>query len=444
MTRMRKKLSIARVFGLLFKGLFLLVIIGIAMSIATPLWNRWVVYPRLEKEKHALQSRFKRPATMITLTDYSGALHCHSFWSHDSRGQLSEILPAAKAAGLDYIFFADHRRADLDSFPRSLDGTFDGITFVSGTESPGASMMVTPMKPAVINWELPRDSLIKKVVKDGGMVFYLHSEDADHNWGNPDYQGMEIYNIHTDLLDEKSPLKFLLNGAINSDQFRHWCYRELFDEQTEIMSRWDSLNRHRKIVGIGSVDAHNNQSIRAKMLSDGRVEWVGSNAKTIKIKNPGWLEKRMFGPPDSSGWVFKREFDTYFHSFNFVNTHVFSPRKDAQSLKESLVKGNAYIAFESLAPAKGFQFFAASTPDIPVAIMGDSLSITKARTIQATAPFPVRFELYRDGKLIDHRDDAYDFTFDLKSKKGNYRLVARLYFQDHWVPWIYTNPIYLF
>ena len=92
--------------------------------------------------------------------------------------------------------------AELDTFPRGIHGVFEGVVIESGTESPGSSMMVTPMRSTVIDWTQDRNQIIHDVVSNDGMVFYLHSEDKKHDWANPDYQGMEIYNIHTDLIDE--------------------------------------------------------------------------------------------------------------------------------------------------------------------------------------------------------------------------------------------------
>lgn len=427
----------------ILKALAVLFLVLLVFVLARPLWNRYVVYPQLEAERTALWRKYKKPAKQIPLKDYKGVLHSHTYRSHDSRGVLPEILPAAQQAKLNFIFLADHRISDQDTFPRGIHGTFEGIVIESGTESPGASMMVNPLKSTILDWTQDRNQLIRNVVKEGGMAFYLHSED-DHDWGNPDYQGMEIYNIHTDLIDEKNPLAFLFNGMVNSGAYRHWSYRELFNEQTKILALWDSLNSHRRIVGMAAVDAHNNQSIRARYLPDGQVEWVGSNSKTIAVNKPGWKEKLLLGKPDVAGWAFKMELDTYFHSFNFDNTHIFSDTLSSRALKNQLVNGHAYISFESLAEADGFQFFSTDATGSFNAMMGDSVPREKAVRLQAVSPFPVRFELFKDGKLIDSKDNTYTYSYAMKGRKGNYRVVARLLLRKEWLPWVYTNPIYVY
>ncbi len=430
------------VFGL--KAMLVLLALILLFIIAKPLWNRFIIYPELEKERAELKTKYQKPQKTIDLQDYQGVLHSHTYRSHDSRGILEEILPAAHQAKLDFIFLADHRMAELDTFPRGIHGTFEGVVIESGTESPGTSMMVTPMRNTIIDWSTDRNQIIHDVVSNDGMVFYLHSENPKHDWANPDYQGMEIYNIHTDLIDEKSPVGFLLNGMINSGKYRDWSYRYLFDEQTDILARWDSLNTVRRIVGMAAVDAHNNQSIRARYTQDGNVEWVGSNAKTIKIVKPGWIEKWLLGNPDIAGWAFKMELDTYFHSFNFVNTHIFADTLSSRALRNQLVKGHAYIAFESLAEAKGFEFYGKSKAGKINGIMGDSILIADTKSLEVVSPYPVQFELFRNGKLIDSKADTYSYSYNLANQKGNYRIVARLKLRDELVPWIYSNPIYVY
>ncbi len=432
-----------RILSLALKVIALIISVLLLIIFTPPLWNEYIVYPQFETERAALWKKYKKPGRVIMHSDYKGVLHSHTYRSHDSRGIPEEIIPAAKQAKLNFIFLADHRMADQDTFPRGMHGTFEGIVIESGTESPGASMMVNPLKNTIVDWKSDRNQLIKKVVSEGGMVFYLHSEE-EHDWSNPDYQGMEIYNIHTDLKDEKSPLGFLINGAVNSGQFRHWAYRELFDEQTKILSLWDSLNNHRRIVGMAAVDAHNNQNIRARYMKNGDVEWVGNNAKTLSISKPGWKEKLLLGKPDIAGWAFKMELDTYFHSFNFVNTHIFGDTLSSRALKNELVKGHAYVSFESLAEADGFQFYTVNGKGALNAIMGDSVSAKEATALHAVSPFPVRFELFKSGKLIESKDNSYTFDYALKNKPGNYRLVARISLRNKLLPWIYTNPTYVF
>ena len=401
-----------KIFKILLKtviSLLVILIISALIYAAPSFWRNISVYPKLEKARNDLKAKYKEPTKYIKKTDYKGVLHAHSYWSHDSRGVIEEILPAAKKAKLDFIFLSDHAHSHLDSFPRAYHGIYDKIIIEAGTEKSG--LMVSPMKDTILNWKQPKDSLIKQVVNDGGLVLYVHTEEK-HDWANPDYQAMEIYNIHTDFKEEENEggtAALITNFIINGKQYRHWALREIFDEQKEILARWDSINQFKKVVGMAAVDAHNNQNIRARYTDDGMVEWVGPNADQISLVEPGWKEKLLLSDSNEIGWAFKFEIDTYFTSFNYVNTHVFSDSFNNKNIKENLVKGHVFIAFESLANAKGFQYFSTDADNNINAILGDSIASNSVAKIRAVSPFPVQFKLVKDGEIIDTKNEAYNY-----------------------------------
>jgi hypothetical protein len=426
---------------LIVTSILLVLIIAIIAIYTAPFWyKKFVTYPRLEKQRAEIWAQYKKPDQHINLTDYKGILHAHTYWSHDSRGTIKEILPAAKKANLDFLFFSDHPHAKLDTFPRSYSGVYDGIIIEPGSEKGG--LIVCPMDTVVLDWSVNQDDLIKNVVDNGGLAMYLHTEDP-HNWGNPDYQGMEIYNIHTDILDGEDLFSLIVNFAVNGKKYRHWAFREIYDDQTEILARWDSLNTVRRIVGFGAPDAHNNQNVRARYLDNGDVEWVGPDANTIKTGKPGILEKILLGDSDEAGWAFRFETDSYYGSFNFVNTHVFTDTLSNVAIKNNLVQGNAFVSFESLANATGFQYFAVDEKNNLSAIMGDSCLVKNAKSVKVVSPFPVKIEIFKNGPLMEFIENVYSHKFETKGP-GNYRIVASLKFDKKWTPWVFTNPIYIY
>lgn len=441
MKLIKKILSI--VLKVLF-GLIGLAILAFFIYSAPWIWCRVWIYPKLEKEKVAIQSTYKKPRVYISKTDYNGIIHMHSYWSHDSRGMLNEILPAAKEAKLEFLFFSDHPRSKLDTFPRSYHGVFDEIIFEPGTET-SEGLMVCPMDSVVLDWNQPQDEIIKQVVEMGGLALYLHTEEP-HDWDNPDYQMMEIYNIHTDLLDEEgSILPLIVNFAINGKKYSHWAMREIYDEQTEILANWDSLNGKRRITGIGAADAHNNQNIRARYNKNGMVEWYGPNADLLATVKPGLKEKLLLSKkPDEAGWSFRFETDAYFTSFNYVNTHVFCDTLSNVNIKDNLVAGRAFVAFENLAFADGFQYFSTDINNQVNAILGDSIPSGSVNQIKAVSPYPVQFKLIKDGKEIDTANDIYEYQYKPGNNAGNYRIEAHLKFGGEYTAWIQTNPIYIY
>ena len=198
-----------------------------------------------------------------------------------------------------------------------------------------------------------------------------------------------------------------------------------------------------RVESPAAVDAHNNQSFRARYLDDGRVEWIGPNAKTLEIVEPGLKETLLLADSNSNGWALKWEVDPYFISFNHVVNHVFSDTLTKYEIKSNLVDGHAFISFQSLAKADGFQYFTTDSNDGINAIMGDSISIESVSKLKAVSPLPVQFQLIRDGKVIDEVENVYEYDFDPNNLVGNYRIVAKLFLDDTWISWVFTNSIYI-
>ena len=309
-----------------------------------------------------------------------------------------------------------------------------------GSETRGT--LIWPLDSMVVDWQMDRAEMYKKVIADGGMVFYGHSEEP-HDWENPDFQGMEIYNIHTDSRDEDM-ISQAPNFTINGPSYRHWAYWEVFDEQTQILARWDSLNQKRRIVGISAADAHDNQNIRARYLDDGRVEWVGMNADAIDTTEAGLLEWLLLSDPDEAGWAFKWQIDTYYASFMLCTNYIFADTLTTESISRHILKGNMYTAFQNLADANGFVFYSRNKAGNLSAIMGDSVSVASSHSLNAVSPLPGQFRLIRNGKVIDTINDAYEYHYETLIFPGVYRLEVALYFDSKWTPWIYSNPIYIY
>jgi len=429
----------------IFKYLFLLVsgIVAIALIIFfTPaIWRHWVTYPRLEKQVGELQKLRKEPPVLTKLNTYRGVAHAHSYLSHDSEGTLYDIIPAAKADGINFIFLTDHPRHDLDTVPKGYHGNYDGVLIESGSEKQGFDCW--PLDSTVINWKENKDTVAKNIVAKGGIIFYAHTEEP-HNWANPYYQGMEIYNFHTDTKDE-SFFPQVINFLVNGNKFRPWALREMFNEQTKILARWDSLNLKRKIVGFSAVDSHENQNFRARLLKDGRIQWVGPNAKIIDTMEVKFWNRWLFSKPDQNGWVFKWLIDTYKEGFNYITNYVLADTLSVPSLAENMKKGHLFTAFKSLGDAKGFLYYSTGPGNQLNAILGDSIQLDQVKELHAVSPLPGRFRLIHNGKTVDATSgETYDYSWSGAVEKGAYRIEMYLKLQGKEIPWLYSNPIYIY
>jgi hypothetical protein len=424
------------VFGFLGLGLLLL-----AWAFVPGIWHRLFTYPRYEKEVAELAKLRKEPFSKINLATFRGAMHVHSYLSHDSRGTLVDLVSAAKKGGIDFIFLTDHPRGELDTLPKGFHGFHDGVLIEPGTEKQG--FCVWPLGPAIIDWKLQKDSIAKQVTSHGGLLYYAHSEEP-HHWDNPDYQGMEIYNFHTDTKDQ-SPFPVLLDAVINGKKYRQWVLRQFFDPQAPIMKHWDELNRTRKIVGFAAIDAHENQNLRARYLPDGRIQWVGNNAKNIDTMEVKFWNKWLFSEPDQSGWVFKFLVDTYESGFNYITNYVMADSLNTASIGKNIKQGHLFIAFKSLGDAKGFQFYGTDRNGHVSGILGDSIRLDQVKSLHAVSPLPGQFKLIQDGKIIKTSlEKSYEFTWGESLGKGNYRVEVELQLQGKFIPWIYTNPIVVY
>jgi len=432
----------------IFKGIKCLILIGFGLMLVLTLiflvpalWRNLISYPRFEKAVADFNKLCKEPGTVTAFNTYRGVMHVHSYLSHDSEGTLTDIIPAAKNAGIDFIFFTDHPRFDLDTFPHGYNGFYEDILVVPGSEKQGFDTW--PLDSSVIDWKENKDTIVKNVVRKGGILFYAHSEEP-HNWDNPYFQGMEIYNIHTDTKDE-TLAAHIVNFTINGRRYRHWAFREMFDEQKTILALWDSLNTNRKIIGFSAVDTHENQNFRARYLDDGRVEWLGPNAKPIDTVRISFWNRWLYSEPDPSGWIFKWMIDTYPSTFNHVTNYVLADTLTLESLTQNIKAGHLFTAFKSLGDAKGFQFRAENANGETSAVLGDSVQTLHLKTLYAVSPLPGQYRLIHNGRQIDvSGGEVYTYTWSGIVEKGTYRIEIHIKLNGNYIPWLYTNPIYVY
>jgi hypothetical protein len=432
---------IFRLIRYFFRLLALIFMVLLVILVAPPIFRHLITYPHIEREIKELQKLRKEPVLTTELRLFRGVMHVHSFLSHDSRGTLSDILTAARADDIDFIFLTDHPRGNIDTLPKGFYGLFGDVLIVPGSEKQGFDAW--PLDSAVIDWTRNKDSIAKEIVKAGGIVFYAHPEE-EHNWGNNWYQGMEIYNFHADTKDEFL-VPHIVNFMINGKKYPQWSFREMFDEQTAILARWDSLNTKRKIVGFSAVDTHENQNIRVRNIKDGRIEWSGPDAKVIDTTRVAFWNKWLLHPPDESGWVLKWMIDTYKEGFMYITNYVYADTLSVPSLSGHIKKGHLYTAFRSLGDAGGFMFDCTGQNGKICGIMGDSVSFDNMKSLRAVSPLPGRFILLHDGKVINTSSwNSYEYKWEEMIEKGAYRIEVHTRIKNKDLPWIYSNPIYIY
>jgi len=183
------------------------------------------------------------------------------------------------------------------------------------------------------------------------------------------------------------------------------------------MKKFDELNQSRKLIGIGSLDAHSNVKISK------RASW---------------------------------RFPSYASMFNVVHTIIVTRegfngqyKHDRNLVLNAVKHGNSYVGFSGLQNARGFLFTALS--DSVEVITGDSLGMGQEAKIRIVLPdsINVTTQLIRNGSILKEYSKK-GFIEVAVSESGIYRVQAfqeRImlpFFQKRSFPWILSNPIYIY
>ena len=129
-----------------------------------------------------------------------------------------------------------------------------------------------------------------------------------------------------------------------------------------------------------------------------------------------------------------------------MRTHVITERplvrdhaKDIASLLSALKKGRVYVAAEYFRKSKGFSFIL--TDNDRSACMGDDFMLENEACLTATLPTTAKIRMIKDGTVI-REEIGQDLTGRV-SEPGVYRVEAYLRVLGKYLPWIFSNPIYV-
>ena len=221
-------------------------------------------------------------------------------------------------------------------------------------------------------------------------------------WGDLDaegYTGIELWSFVTDSAERVNSIRELLGFIAAPSRFLDHPPQRNLDE-------WDRLCARRRCVALGGVDAHQ-----------------------VGIRVAGRVPLRLMA---------------YKRSFRYLRTHLLVDEPltrdvaaDRAAVFGALEAGHAYIAVDSLAPARGFRFWAEGDDRVG---MGDEAPAGEW-TMRVEVPLAARLRLLRDGKQVasgggrslEHRAEG----------PGVYRVEAYRDARGRERTWILSNPIYL-
>lgn len=237
------------------------------------------------------------------LHDYRGIIHCHSLYSHDSKGTYEEILAAAKAARVDFICMTDHPpRGDHGlSLREGWAGLHDGVLFIQGAEY-SDNILGLGLREPISGKD--RRGTIRAIHDQGGVAIACHPEGIT-DWSEFDEaDGMEIYNVHATVLKHKNDAAFVAKVIRMLKEDPEHSFGLLQELDPAILARWDEINQKRRFTGIAGNDSHQN------------VQFFGA------------------------------QLDPYPRAFKFVSTHVLAEELTQSAILGALKRGDCCVVFD--------------------------------------------------------------------------------------------------
>jgi hypothetical protein len=353
-------------------------------------------------------------AAVSALHDLAGVLHVHSLYS-DGTGTVPEIAAAAHANGLDFVLLTDHDT--LAARDHGEEGWHDGVLVIVGEEvSPRRQnhYLAFGLERPIDHGGLEAQEIVDRVIEAGGFGFLSHpfSRGSERfkraGQGMPwrdlecsGYVGLELWSFLTDSAELVGSIPQLVRFIVAPGRF-------LDHPPQANLERWDALCRRRRCVALGGVDAHQ-----------------------VGIRVRGRVPLRLM---------------SYKRSFRHLHTHLLADRpligdldRDREALFGALRAGRAYLAVDSVVPARGFRFWAEASEGRRVE-MGEEAEAAEW-VLRIGAPRAARLVLLRDGESVAETwGDALEHWIDAP---GVYRVEAYVDAHGRERTWILSNPIYL-
>jgi acetyl esterase/lipase len=314
--------------------------------------------------------------------DFRAILHVHAEDAEHTLGTREQVLSAAKQTGVNIILWTDHRGPAPDTWR----GLRDGVLFIVGSED---------------------DHQLRFPETNGADLKFLSHVEETPEASSDGFDGMEIYNRHTDAKLQREFAEYLKRAVAEPGEFRKLASKfesypdEVFAAGTGYLSgllaKYDQEIAKRRFTAIAANDAHRNQVFHDVVL------------------------------------------DPYEVAFRNVSTHILARELKEEQIRESLREGHAYIAHDWLCDPSGFAFVAAN--NLGVFDMGDRVPMLPKTQLVARLPVPGHVKLIHNGNLAaETRGTTFNFT---PKEPGAYRLEVWLDVAGEERPWIYSNPLYL-
>lgn len=339
-----------------------------------------------------------------------GNIHVHTLFS-DGTADHEQLAAIACQAGLDFVVITDHA-----IYAEGYEDWYGETLLLIGEEIPvaadghGNHLLILNARESLSAYRHDAQRAIDECHKRGGLSFIAHP--FEHNgafarepnrdwrdWEATGFTGLEIWNYASEF---RSHLTSRSRAALYK-LFPHWAIE---GPCPEALAKWDELlSTWGPIYAIGSSDAH------------GTAYHVGP------------LRREVLG---------------YRNTFHALNTHVLLPEpwsrdaiQDAALVYSALARGRAFVAYDGLTPARGFQFEAEC--DDQIYSMGDVIRTTRPVHFRIHLPRWARLRLIHNGRCV-----ARALTSNLiyaSASTGIFRVEVYQWYWGRLRSWILSNPI---
>ncbi len=357
--------------------------------------------------------------------EYSGVVDIRTTYS-DGSDTYEQIGRICDSLGLHFAIVADTNT--VEPLKAGLDKRW-GMTLIvpaveiSGRHGNERFIVLGDSIPLLPGSGVSVDSVIDDASRKGSSIILAQSLGSatkpDLRAGdNEDLTGMEVYNFERSWRSMFNIFQInKLFGAYLAYSVDPRTLNYVLQYPQKEMREFDRLNELRKVVGIGALGARSN-------IEFGR--------------NKSW------------------HYPSYENMFNLVHTIIVTTtpynalyHHDREITLNAIRKGNTYVAFSGLEPARGF-LFTATSGDMR-AIMGDSLRLIGEGTLRISLPDSVSVEtqIVRNGEVVATYDKAGTTVLNIHSP-GVYRVqvfqkrTMLPFFMKRSYPWILSNPIYVY
>jgi hypothetical protein len=219
-----------------------------------------------------------------------GVVHVHTTLS-DGGGSPEEVIRAARAAGLRFVFITDHNNLDAKPF----EGYHDGLLVIVGTEVSTTAGHVLGLGIPDPVYRFSGDALdaLDDVRDLGGFAFAAHplSPRPDlrfTGWDLPGPWGLELLNGDSEWRQAGARLLgAVVLYALNHEQ----ALLQMLGSPEATLARWDALLARRDAVGIVAADAHSRVPITRKRS----LRWPSYEAVFALAQNYVLLERPLSG-----------------------------------------------------------------------------------------------------------------------------------------------------